>query len=88
MSDGASLRCLVSPPCFLGEDEILLPRCSGVLGSDAAQLVGGVPENVTMFNMVRVPRAVFMSHIRVPLASLSMSLGLGALAPSPRWDLG
>jgi hypothetical protein len=55
----------------------------GVLGGDAVQLLSGVPKNITVFALARVPRAVFRSPACIPLASLSTSLGLGALAQLP-----
>jgi hypothetical protein len=60
----------------------------GVLGGDASQLLGGVPESVIVFALVWVQRATFRSRARVPLVNLLASLGLGALTTSPRWGLG
>jgi hypothetical protein len=56
---------------------------ASVLGGDAAQLLGGVPENVTMFALAGVPCATFRSRSHILQASLLLSLGLGASAPSP-----
>jgi hypothetical protein len=52
------------------------------------QLLSGVPKNVTMFALAWVPRLAFRSGTCVPLASLSVSLGLSALALSPQRGLG
>jgi hypothetical protein len=51
----------------------------GVLASNAAQLLGGVPKSVTVFTLTRVPSAAFGSHTHVPLASLPVSLRFSAL---------
>jgi hypothetical protein len=56
----------------------------GVLASNAAQLLGGVPKSVTVFALTRVPSVAFGSHTRVPLASLPVSLRFSALAPLPQ----
>jgi hypothetical protein len=61
---------------------------SGVLGGDATQLLGGVPKNVTVFAQAWVPPMVIRSRARVPLASLSVCLGLRTPALSPHWGLG
>jgi hypothetical protein len=60
----------------------------GVLGDDTVELLGGVPENVTMFASAWVPRATFRSRACILLACLSVSFGLDAPAPSPQEGLG
>jgi hypothetical protein len=55
----------------------------GILGGYAAQLLGGVPKNVVVFTLVWVLHVVFRSHTRIPLVSLSVSLGFDAPDPLP-----
>jgi hypothetical protein len=38
----------------------------GILGGDADQFLGGVPKNVIVFALARVPCAVFKLHARIP----------------------
>jgi hypothetical protein len=71
------LRTLLVPPLAA------LGALSSAFYSDAVQFLGGVPENVIVFALARVPRAAFRSRARVPLASLSVSMGLDVPASSP-----
>jgi hypothetical protein len=71
------LRTLLVPPLAA------LSALSSDLDGDAAQFLGGVPKNVIVFALAWVPHAPFRSRTRVPLASLSVSMGLGMLASSP-----
>jgi hypothetical protein len=75
-SRSPSRTLLVPPLAALG-------ALSSALDSDVVQFLGGVPENVIVFALARVPRAAFRSRARVPLASLSVSMGLGVPASSP-----
>jgi hypothetical protein len=52
----------------------------GVLGGDVAQLLGGVPENIIVFTLAWVPSTTFGLCARIPLGSLSVSLGFDAPA--------
>jgi hypothetical protein len=61
---------------------------AGVPGSSTAKLLGGVPENVIVFVLAWVLCVSFRSRTHIPLASLSMSLGLGVPPPSPHGCLG
>jgi hypothetical protein len=53
---------------------------SGVLGGDVAQLLGGVLENIVVFTLAWVPSMMFGLCARIPLGSLSVSLGFNASA--------
>jgi hypothetical protein len=60
----------------------------GVLGGDVVLLLSGVPENVIVCTLSWVPCATFGSRTYATLASMSVSLGFGALALLPQWGSG
>jgi hypothetical protein len=76
-SDGASL------PLLPGGRRNLRLTAGGVLGGDAAQLLGGVHKSFIVFPLAWDPHATFRSRAHVPLESLSVSVGHGTPAPSP-----
>jgi hypothetical protein len=85
--DGNIRRCLLATtwghlPASLGRMKFGHLIADGILGGDILRLLSGVPQNVTLFTLARVPCEVFGSR---HLASLSASLGFHALALLPYW---